>query len=102
MFDRTREITMYTVDEIPTDLIVRQMHVLHCQHGQLVRPVGITPVFHVPRDGEQLRGSHDVGRGVQNDLIGGFEGGRVVLAQSQRVQSTIWRVLQQISISITC
>lgn len=77
-----------------TDLVVRQMHVLHRQHGQFVRPVGVSAVFHVPGNGEQLGGRHDVRRGVQNDLIGRFERGRVVLAQRQRVQSAIRRVLR--------
>lgn len=42
------------------NLIVRQVHVLHGQHGEFVSAVRVSPVFHVSGDGEQLRRSHDV------------------------------------------
>lgn len=67
--------------KIFTNLVVRQVYVLHRQHGEFVGAVGVTAMFHVSGDCEQLRRSHNVRRGVQNDLIGCFESGRVVFAQ---------------------
>lgn len=71
------------------------MHVLHGQHGEFVSAVRVSPVFHVSGDGEQLRRSHDVRRGVQDDLIGRLERGGVVLAQRQCVQRAIRRILRK-------
>lgn len=65
---------MDVVDGRMRVLIVRQMDVLHGQHGQFVRSGRVASVLHVPGDGEQLRGGHDVRRGVDDDLVGRFEG----------------------------
>lgn len=75
------------------------MYVLHGQHGKFIGSGRVAAVLHIPRDGEQLRGGHNVGGGVDDDLVSGFEGHGFVLTQRQGIQGTIWRVLRHFELN---
>ena len=70
------------------------MDVLHGEERQFVGAVRIAAVFHVARDGEQLDGRHDVRRRVDDDLVRRFERDGIALAQIQRVQGAVGRILR--------
>lgn len=82
-------------------LIVGQVDVLHGQQGQLVRPVRVSSVLHVPGDGEELHGRHDVRGRVDDDLIGRFKADGGTLAQVEGVERTVGRILQTADTSIS-
>lgn len=74
-------------------LVVRQVNVLHGKDSQLVGAHRITTVFHISSDGEQLARGHDVGGRIDNNLVGRFEGDRIVFAEGQCIQGAIGRIL---------
>jgi len=76
-------------------LIVRQMHILHGQHCQLVRSCRITPVLHVSCNSKQLRGSHYMRCSINDDLIRCLKGQCFILTQGQSIQGTVWGILKQ-------
>lgn len=76
-------------------LIIRQMYILHSEHRQLIGPSGKSSMLHVSGDGKQLRRVHYVRGGMQHYLVRTLVGHRLVLAQVQRVQSAVWRVLKK-------
>ena len=75
-------------------LVVSEVDVLHGQQGEFVGAVRIAAVFHVAGDGEELDRRHDVRRGVDDDLVGRFERDRVALAQVERVEGAVGRILR--------
>ena len=67
-------------------LIVGNMDVFHGEKREFVRPLWISPMFHVSSYREQLRGRHDtLGGGVDDDLVGRLKRDAVVFAERQRV-----------------
>lgn len=62
-------------------LVVRQVHVLHRQHGQLIRAHWVAPVLHVPGHSKQLTGRHNVRCRVNDNLVRSLEGHRIILGQ---------------------
>jgi hypothetical protein len=92
-------VTILTSDR--SYLIVGQVDVLHGKEGQLVRPVRVSSVLHVPGDGEELHGRHDVRGRVDDDLIGRFKADGGTLAQVEGVERTVGRILQTADTSIS-
>lgn len=83
---------MNVIDGRMRVLVVGQMHILHGQHGQFVRTHWVATLLHVPSDLEQMVGRQHVIGGIDDDLIGNFEGIGIVLAQVQRVQCAVGRI----------
>ena len=76
-------------------LIVCQVHILHGQHCQFVCSCRITPVLHVSCNSKQLRGGHNMWRGINDDLIRCLKGQCFILTQGQSIQGTVWGILKQ-------
>jgi len=51
-------------------------------------------MLHVPGHGKQLRRGHRLGGRLDDDLVSGLEGDRLVLAEGQSAQGTVGRVLE--------
>jgi len=83
----------HVVDGRVRVLVVRQVEVGHGERRQLEGAQRVSSVLHVARDGEQLRVRHARGRRVDHDLVGRLEGDVVLLAQCQRRQGAVLRVL---------
>lgn len=79
---------------IATYLIVGEVNVLHGKHGEFIGARWESAMLHVASDGEQLGGSHYMRCGVEDDLICAFVGDCFVLAEVQRVQGAIRRILK--------
>ena len=58
-------------------------------------------MLHVPGDGEELHGRHDVRGRVDDDLIGRFKADGGTLAQVEGVERTVGRILQTEDTSIS-
>jgi len=83
----------HVVDGRVRVLVVAEVQVRHGQRGQFVRPHGVTAVLHVARDCKQLGVVHARGGGVQDNLIGRFEGNVVLLAEREGREGAVLGVL---------